>query len=722
MIRAPILNTVLNAASTARQLLRKPNAFEEAISRQAATTEPLRPLCIRDLSSGGLWLLACVRARNLLLRAYDGQDPAAIEKHIGRLSELLRLGQALAELGVVGSTFSRPRFLQVAERWHLAAVQRGLDEGHIVPGKTRGVPATVMLRVRVEASVSELVQREEKQRQQLDMAMQGGFAGTGFLNLEDSDLTGLSDNMKSIWASSLGSAAFWQKSTYKVPIGRDAMNRISSFCQNPVTRSRMFEAYFTGFGPEVDIAALDLLRTRRALAKGMGFTNWASYELAAMALKEPAAAHQLMDRCWHDAQPALQQVLQRMAALTPASAASSSKPKRRLHGQRLLDIPHADEAFLRAHATHEADTWKLAEFLPASQCIPRILELVGKSYGVHFHEMDKPSTSTRIFNGWHTSVRIFEVFDGAAMPSISGRDMDNKSLGFVYLDLYARQGLFSRAACRLAGAFLMCDRHAYINMGMPAASYGQAKLLNPEEVVAMAHELGHAIHMLCHQGSLQEFDDLPLDVKELPSTLAETIALQPGAMVSYARHFSSGGPPPDSLIRSCQRDINFFVRYLQNTSVALGLHGDDFDPDSASPQELRAAAVSLWQRYSPVLAHPAFTPFGEDAGLYMAQGPNQIAYLLCYLRVDSILHTSRRASQPGTVRATPTRARDAAWSSADFASRVRKQLLDRTFSGQRLAALLPILGSASTEMEIGHPLPPPPMDAAQMFGRLSRAG
>lgn len=720
MIRAPILNTVLNTASTARQLLRRRNAFEEAVSRPAATTEPCRPLCIRDLSSGGLWLLACVRARKLLLRAYDGQDPAAIEKHGGRLSELLRFGQALAELGVFGSTFSRPRFLQLAERWHLAAVQRGLNEGHIVPGKTRGIPATVLLRVRVEASVSELVQREEAQRQQLDIAMQGGFAGNGFLNLEDSDLTGLSDNMKSIWASSLGSAAFWQKSTYKVPIGRDAMNRISSFCQNPATRSRMFDAYFTGFGPEVDITALNLLRTRRALARGMGFANWASYELAAMAVTEPAAAYQLMDRCWHDAQPALQQLLQRMAALNPTSALGSSKSKRKLDGQRLSDIAHADEAFLRARATHEADSWKLAEFLPASQCIPRLLELVGKSYGVHFHEMDKPSTTTRMLNGWHTSVRIFEVFDGAPTPGMSGRNaMHKRSLGFVYLDLYARQGLFSRAACRLAGAFLMCDGHAYINMGMPAAGHGQAKLLNPEEVVAMAHELGHAVHMLCHQGTLQEFDDLPLDVKELPSTLAETIALQPGAMASYARHFSSGGSPPESLIRSCQRDINFFVRYLQNTSVALGLHGDDFDPDSASPQELRAAAVSLWQRYSPVLAHPAFTPFGEDAGLYMAQGPNQIAYLLCYLRVDSILHTSRRASQPGTVRASTARARDAPWSSTDFAGRIRKQLLDRAFNGQRLATVLPILGSAASEIAIGHPLPPPPTNAAPMFGRLA---
>ena len=40
-----------------------------------------------------------------------------------------------------------------------------------------------------------------------------------------------------------------------------------------------------------------------------------------------------------------------------------------------------------------------------------------------------------------------------------------------------------------------------------------------------------------------------------------------------------------------------------------------------------------WQRYSVVTADPAFTPLGGDAGLHLAQGSNQVAYLLCYLRL-----------------------------------------------------------------------------------------
>lgn len=63
---------------------------------------------------------------------------------------------------------------------------------------------------------------------------------------------------------------------------------------------------------------------------------------------------------------------------------------------------------------------------------------------------------------------------------------------------------------------------------------GAKKLLTPEDAVMMAHELGHAVHMLCFQGSMQQFHDLPLDVKELPSTLAEVLATQPQVLGEYA--------------------------------------------------------------------------------------------------------------------------------------------------------------------------------------------
>merc|ERR1711879_948783 len=110
------------------------------------------------------------------------------------------------------------------------------------------------------------------------------------------------------------------------------------------------------------------------------------------------------------------------------------------------------------------------------------------------------------------------------------------------------------------------------------------------------------------------------------------------------------------------------------------MHSDEFDPHAATPAQLREASVALW-RYSPFTAHPGFTPLGEDAGLHVAQGATHIAYLLCYLRVEAILHGQSPSAQGASKR----------WLTPDFAKRIRSQLLDRNFPGQRLAALLPPL-------------------------------
>ncbi|CAE8724384.1 unnamed protein product, partial [Polarella glacialis] len=700
MIRAPVINTVLNSSRTLRQLLGGKNAFEEAVSRSApartgssggAALAPPQALHLRDVSSAPLWFLACARARRAVTHAISAGEPAEVERGLSRLGELLRLGGVLSHVGALGPAALQRRCERVVDGWYDAAVRGGLSSGLVVPGKTKGVPARRLLHIRIEASAHELMDRMGQQSAKLHAAVAKGLAGNGHLDLRDEDLIGLRDRVKSVWGSTLGSAAVWRKTKYRVPIGKDAVDKIGSFCQDPVTRQRVFEAYYAGFGSDVDEAALELLRTRKQLAIQMGFKSGTAFELAPMSISDEVGARQLMDRCWRDAQPALLPALRKMGELAVSSGgAAPSRGK-----SSTSTISHADEAFYRALVTREADTWKLAEYLPDTS-LPRLLEVVGKAYSVTLREVQPPKTIDRMRSGWHKSVRVYEVSDGSpASAVVRGMEDGRNRLGFVYLDLYQRTSLFGRPAVELAGAQLLCSGHAYLSMNLAEPSMGQGKLFNPEEIVAITHELGHAVHMLCHQGSPQEFEDLPLDVLELPSTLAETIALQPGCMAQYAQHYASGGPPPEALVRSCQRDVHFFVRYLQSASVSLGLSGEAFDPMSATPAELRAESVALWQRYSPVTAHPSFTPFAGEAGLYTAQGPNQLAYLLCYLRVDAILHSSK----PGSTGSASVRSRrdgPQRWLNPEFASRLRSQLLDKSFSGsERLASLWPLLAADS---------------------------
>eukprot|EP00929_Paragymnodinium_shiwhaense_P090567 TRINITY_DN50745_c0_g1_i1.p1 TRINITY_DN50745_c0_g1~~TRINITY_DN50745_c0_g1_i1.p1 ORF type:complete len:732 (-),score=178.55 TRINITY_DN50745_c0_g1_i1:29-2224(-) len=721
MIRAPVVNSVLNSARTVRQLARRQNAFDDIIGVSSAASsssgkrQPDAPIELRSVTSGALWLLACRNARNAVKSA-AASDKAAAQEELARFGELHRLGNYVS---LVGGLRPLPSFfMKTAAKWYEQAVQLGLEKGFVVPGETSGVSARFLLGFKMKSTAKDFMEREQKAREKYTIAVQKALVGKGSIAMSDEDLTGIPDKVKSVWESYLGSAAVWRSKKYKVPVGFDSMNRIA-FCQNATTRKKVFEAYYANFGADVDQAALELLRARKELAQKMGFESWADYELKPLVIGSPATARQLLDQFWRDSEPAVSSVLRRMEDMAGSKGNKGATKSR--HGGAMSSLPHVDKEFYRARVTREADTWKLAQYLPMEPSVPRILETVGRAYSVTFREVEKPDTG-RLASGWHKHVRIFEVVDGhstAGAASLADSGLGPRGrLGYVYLDMLQRTSL-GRPSVQLAGAAMLSAGHVYLCMGFPAPGFQQNKLLNPEEAIACAHELGHAVHMLCHEGSVQEFDDLPLDLLEVPSTLAESIAMQPSVVTQYARHWSSGGPPPDGLAVSCHWTIDHYMRTLQSASVALGLHSSDFDPHSATPQQLREAAVGYWQRYSPFEAHPGFTPLGESCGLHIGQGANHIAYILCYMRVDAILHGQQTGK--GKERDISQR-----WLGPEFASRVRSQLLDRSFAAERLAALLPPL-SEPADVEGGrrsrnappHPLPLPPPTAASLLGRSS---
>eukprot|EP00913_Durusdinium_trenchii_P024150 g22676.t2 len=117
-----------------------------------------------------------------LSKALAAKNHKEVEEVLANWSELMRLSQVLAQAHAL-----RPAFLlrRLAKRSTVA------DAG------------------------DEYVQKHQKN---YNMILQRGLQGKGHLDLKDEDLIGLSDEMKSVWASHLGSAAVW-RSKYRVPIG-----------------------------------------------------------------------------------------------------------------------------------------------------------------------------------------------------------------------------------------------------------------------------------------------------------------------------------------------------------------------------------------------------------------------------------------------------------------------------------------------------------------------
>lgn len=260
--------------------------------------------------------------------------------------------------------------------------------------------------------------------------------------------------------------------------------------------------------------------------------------------------------------------------------------------------------------------------------LPRLYDALSKAYQISLTECSIDHFSC----GFKKHVKVLKCTD------------QNKHLGYVYLDLYQSTGWFSSAEQLLPGASLIAPGHVYIAMNGLAPPWYTSKGFHYSEITAMAHEFGHALHLLLYPGDVYSVSagDLPMDVVELPSTLTETWVLHPSIMGTIAQ--KDGSHPPKELLQPTQRDAWFYARIVQASNVALRLY--DFDPTNTSPEQLRQRAVNAWNEYNPNIASvdTSFSPFSEDIGPMIACGADAIAYLLCHINAATLLDKAKGVS------------------------------------------------------------------------------
>eukprot|EP00435_Cladocopium_sp_Y103_P038402 s1804_g10.t1 len=308
MIRAPGVNAVLNGLAFGRQILRRRNAFEEAVSGRTdgdcntGERPPGSFLDLRELSSPSLWLLACRRSHVQLSKALAGEHRKEVEELLAQYSELLRFSQVLDRAKAlrpqlllrrlsVEDTSWRTRiswlYTTLASRWYYQAVTTGLQKGLIKPGETKGIPSAVLLQVKNKEATEKLMEEVQKQQANYNMTLQRGLQGKGYLDLNEEDLIGLNNDMKSVWESHLGSAAVWRKTKYRVPIGSEPpVDHWSKTDEHSEVVDFWSGSGWASFAEKADQRAIDAAMAEPTGEKGSIFDHKEPETLALEAPKE----------------------------------------------------------------------------------------------------------------------------------------------------------------------------------------------------------------------------------------------------------------------------------------------------------------------------------------------------------------------------------------------------------------------------------------------------
>jgi peptidyl-dipeptidase Dcp len=165
---------------------------------------------------------------------------------------------------------------------------------------------------------------------------------------------------------------------------------------------------------------------------------------------------------------------------------------------------------------------------------------------------------------YHPDVKTFEV-----------KEADGTHIGIYYTDYFPR-------ASKRGGAWMSSYRKQdkmygkmvtpiITNVGnftKPTAE--KPSLLRWEEVQTLFHEFGHALHGLLSDRTYRSLTgtSVPRDFVELPSQVMENWASEPEVLKMYARHYETGEPIPDELIRKIRNASKFNQGFINVEKVS----------------------------------------------------------------------------------------------------------------------------------------------------------
>ena len=350
-----------------------------------------------------------------------------------------------------------------------------------------------------------------------------------FMELGEADRSGLSDSFV---------AAAKAAAEERGMVGKAIMTLSRSFVEpflKSSTRRDLREKVFKAFTARGDNGnandnndtILEILRLREETAKLLGFATFAAYRLEDSMAKTPEAVRGLLERVWKPARAralADRDALQALVAEEGGNFALAPWDWR-YYAEKLRQIrANFDDAAIKP-------------YLSLDHMIDAAFDCASRLFGLSF-------TERKDIPAWHPDVRVWEVKDAAG-----------KHKALFYGDYFARPS-------KRSGAWMTSLRDQQKLDGEVAplilnvcnfsrGADGQPSLLSPDDARTLFHEFGHALHGMLSDVTYPSLSGTSVftDFVELPSQLYEHWQEQPQVLRQFARHYQTGEPLPDDLLK-----------------------------------------------------------------------------------------------------------------------------------------------------------------------------
>ena len=296
----------------------------------------------------------------------------------------------------------------------------------------------------------------------------------------------------------------------------------------------------------------EIAATRLAIAKLLGYKNYAQYKLANTMAATPENVYNLLNSLRDAYRPAQKKEFEELKAYAT-----------KLEGHP-VDIKPWDYSYYSnklRNAKYAYDEEEMRPYFELNSVIDGVFGLATKLYGVTFEKNSEIPV-------YHPDVTAFDV-----------KDKDGSYLGVIYTDFFPRASKRSGAwMTEFKGQHMEADGtdsrpHVTIVMNFTKPTETKPSLLTPYEVETFLHEFGHALHGLLTKakyGSLSGTNVLH-DFVELPSQFNENYLTEKEFLDGFARHYETGDSIPAELVDRLIASAQFGAAYACLRQLSFGL-------------------------------------------------------------------------------------------------------------------------------------------------------
>ncbi|WP_372933501.1 M3 family metallopeptidase [Mariniphaga sediminis] len=369
------------------------------------------------------------------------------------------------------------------------------------------------------------------------------------------DLAGLPEDV--IARAADDAKGFGEEGKWVFTLAKPSMIPFLQYSEKRELREKLYRGYFMRCNNDNEFDNREIIKKmvklRDQRAELLGFDNHAEYIIDVNMAKTPEAVYDFLMKLWHPAMKIAKQDVKAMQAIIDSEGGNFELAS--------WDWWYYTEKLRKQK--FDLDEAEIKPYFSLENAKKGIFYVAENLYGLQFKQRDWPT--------YHPEAEVYEVLEA-----------DGSKLGVLYMDFHPRDG-------KRVGAWSTQFRDATYRNGERVPTVGTIvmnftrpagdtpALLSFDEVSTLFHEFGHALHGLFADGPYDRTSgDVARDFVELPSQIMENWAAEPEVMKVYAKHYQTGAPIPDALIKKLEMSGTFNQGFETGEFVAAALLDMDF--------------------------------------------------------------------------------------------------------------------------------------------------